>query len=88
MDGGAWQATVHGAAKTRTGLHFSLLRSESAVEKNSLASYPRDLIQVNTVRRLPVSSLDTLEYWPPSLESELLLLPQFDFLGNMHASIL
>ena len=40
MDGGAWQATVHGAAKTRTGLHFSLLRSESVLRKILLPLTP------------------------------------------------
>ena len=37
MDGGAWQAAVHGVAKTQIQLHFSLLRFESAVENNSVA---------------------------------------------------
>ena len=37
MDGGAWWAAVHGAAKSRTRLHFHALEKEMATHSSVLA---------------------------------------------------
>ena len=45
MDGGAWWATVHGVAKSRTRLHFHFhsLATQEATSKNKIVRCTMDI---------------------------------------------
>ena len=73
MDGGAWQAAVHGIAKSQTWLsnftftfHFPALEKEIATHSSVLAWR---IPGMGEPGGLPFMGLDTTDIWPASWET-------------------